>query len=206
MGPLPVILPLVLAQNERSWSLQPDFASLLALPDDLEEPLHPFVPDFTFQLIQLSGIPFDRIAGTPAGIMVLRTLKAERSGELLSSPVWDEALLERLPRDLFELLIRYILAADVDKDGFADTLKKIRSRETRLTVMSLAEKLRQEGEQKGRQEGRQDSIIRVLEVRLGPVPAGLVEAIRQVADLDQLDVLQGMSLNCENFEEFSNGL
>jgi hypothetical protein len=45
-----------------------------------------------------------------------------------------------------------------------------------------------------------------LEVRLGPVPAGLVEAIRQVADLDQLDVLQGMSLNCENFEEFSNGL
>jgi hypothetical protein len=72
--------------------------------------------------------------------------------------------------------------------------------------MSLAEKLRQEGEQKGRQEGRQDSIIRVLEVRLGPVPAGLVEAIRQVADLDQLDVLQGMSLNCENFEEFSNGL
>jgi hypothetical protein len=207
---LPAILPVVLAQNDRSWSLQSDFASLLALPDDLEEPLQPFVPDFAFQLIQLAEIPFEAIAGTPAGIMILRTLKAERGGELLSSPVWDEALLERLPRELFELIIRYILEADVDKDGFDDTLRQIRKKKIRSIAMSLAEKLRQEGEQKGRQEGRQegrqDAIIRVLEVRLGPIPSGLVEAIRQVADLEKLDVLQGMSLTCENFEEFSKGL
>ena len=95
---LPVIVPVVLAQNDRSWVIKPDLASLLEIPVELDAALRPFVPDFAFQLIQLAEIPFEAIAGTPAGIMILRTLKAERSGDLMVDPGWDESLLDRLPR------------------------------------------------------------------------------------------------------------
>ena len=76
-----------------------------------------------FRLIQLAEIPFEAIAGTPVGIMILRTLKAERSGDLLADPVWDESLLDLIPRLIFEMLLRYILRADIVKDHFANKLK-----------------------------------------------------------------------------------
>ncbi len=196
---LPVILPVVLAQNDRSWALKSDFASLLEIPAGLEAPLRPFIPDFTFRLIQLAEIPFEAIAGTPAGIMILRTLKAERRGDLLADPVWDESLLVRMPRQIFELLIRYILNADVDKDGFDGRVQSIQQAESRLAAMSLAEKLRQEG----MQQGMQQAIVTTLEVRLGPVPFGLVEAIREVTDPARLEALQRASLTCASFEEFA---
>jgi hypothetical protein len=94
---LPVILPIVLAQNAREWKVDPAFTSLLEIPPDLADDLQPFVPNFTFRLIQLAEIPFEAIVGTPAGIMILRTMKAERIGSLLADPVWDEELLSQLP-------------------------------------------------------------------------------------------------------------
>ena len=60
----------------------------------------------------------ERIAGTPAGIMTLRVMKAERIAKLLDDPVWDEALMIQLPREILEFIIRYILEAGVDKDAF----------------------------------------------------------------------------------------
>ena len=52
--------------------------------------------------------------------MVLRALKAERSGELLADPVWDESLLAKLPRALFELILSYLLEADLDPERIED--------------------------------------------------------------------------------------
>jgi hypothetical protein len=69
---MPVILPVVLAQNAEVWEVSPRFDSLLEIPADLEDSLQPFVPDFTYRLIQLAALPFDAIRGTPAGIMTLR--------------------------------------------------------------------------------------------------------------------------------------
>ena len=68
--------------------------------------------------------------------------------------------------------------------------------------MTLAEQLRQEG----RQEGRQNGIITNLQIRLGPVPEGLIEAIRTVNDPARLDALQSSSLTCDTFESFSGTL
>jgi hypothetical protein len=76
-GKLPMIVPVVLAQNSRPWDLQHDFGSLFDLPPDLEDESRWFIPDF--QLVQLTELAFEKIVGTPAGILVLRTLKAERA-------------------------------------------------------------------------------------------------------------------------------
>ena len=227
---LPVIVPVVLAQNDRAWAIKPDFASLLDIPVDLDAALRSFVPDFAFRLIQLAEIPFEGIAGTPAGIMILRTLKAERSGDLLADPVWDESLLDLIPRLIFEMLLRYILHADIDKDDFDNKINSFQKADTRTAAMSLAEQLRQEGRlagrqeghlagrqeghlagrregrQEGRREGRQEAVLSNLQIRFGPVPHGLVEAMRQVADPTHLESLQRVSFTCASIEEFAAAL
>ena len=37
------------------------------------------IPDFTFRLVQLAEIPFDKILGAPAGILVLRAFRQQAS-------------------------------------------------------------------------------------------------------------------------------
>jgi predicted transposase YdaD len=146
--------------------------------------------------------------------MILRTLKAERSGDLLADPVWDESLLDRLPRLIFEMLLSYILRADIDKDDFDNKIKLFQKAETRTTAMSLAEQLRQEGRQEGhlagrqegRREGRQEAVLSNLQIRFGPVPHGLVEAMRQVTDPTHLESLQRVSFTCASIEEFAAAL
>jgi hypothetical protein len=73
---LPVILPVVLAQNSTVWSIATRFSELFDL--GANDSLEAFIPDFTFSLIQLAEIPFEKIQGTDTGIMVLRTLKARQ--------------------------------------------------------------------------------------------------------------------------------
>ena len=62
---LPVIFPVVLAQNGSVWKLQPNFINLFDLPAGLESSLQPFIPDFTFHLIQLANLPFRVHRGHP---------------------------------------------------------------------------------------------------------------------------------------------
>ena len=150
--------------------------------------------------------------------MILRTLKAERSGDLLADPVWDESLLDRLPRLIFEMLLGYILRADIDKTDFDNKIRLFQKADIRTTAMSLAEQLRQEGRQEGhlagRQEGRreghlqgrQEAVLSNLQIRFGPVPHGLVEAMRQVTDPTHLESLQRVSFTCASIEEFAAAL
>ncbi len=145
--PLPVILPVVLAHNAEHWDIPDSFAPLLDIPENLHGELDAVVPDFVFKLIQLSDIPFDRIRGTPAGILTLRVMKAERLGMLLDDPVWDEELVGKASLELFEQILRYIAsAADLDKPAFFERLKMVKDESIRQTAMTLEQQFRQEGE------------------------------------------------------------
>ena len=146
---LPVIIPVVLAQNAEVWRISPRFASLLDIPESLATDLSGFVPDFTFRLVQLADIEFEAIRGTPAGILTLRVMKAERVRKLLDEAVWDESLLIQVPRETIEALIRYILNADVDKAAFDRKVIDISNPEVQSATMTLAQQIRQEGRQEG---------------------------------------------------------
>lgn len=153
--PLPVVLATVLAQNGSKWEVSQKFSDLLDLPEDLVAVLRPFIPDFSFGLMQLAETPFESLPGTPAGILILRVMKAERLNQLLNDAVWDESLIGQVPTPLFELLLRYILSADIDKEAFETKIQEIQNPATRANAMSLAQVYRQEGHQEGRREGRQ---------------------------------------------------
>jgi hypothetical protein len=65
------------------------------------------------------------------------------------------------------------------------------------------------GRVKGRQEGLHQEIasmhralLEVLEVRFGPVPAGLAEALSTVSDLDTLKALHRAALTSPDLKSF----
>ena len=147
--PLPIILPAVLAQNAKAWKVKPQFSSLLDIPECMESVLRAYLPDFRFDLFQLAEHSFEGLPGTPAGVLILRVMKAERLARLLDDWVWDEELITQVPLELFEILLRYILAADIDKPAVMDRLQQIQNSATRDQAMSVAQQLRQEGRQQG---------------------------------------------------------
>jgi predicted transposase YdaD len=211
---LPVILPVVLAQNAEVWKIAPQFSSLLDIPAPLANDLAGLVPDFTFRLIQLANLGFDAIRGTPAGILTLRVMKAERLEKLLEDIVWDESLLMRVPREMMEMLIRYILNADVDIEAFDRKVLQVTTPEIKQTAMTLAQKLHQRGRQEGRQEGlqkgqilaRQRAVIEALEIRFGQVPEGLLEEIGHMDDPQRLAALLRAAIQAASIEDFARAL
>ena len=158
---LPIIVPVVLAQNEKRWKLEPRFSALFDLTAPERDDFAEYLPDFLFQLIQLAEIPFEKIVGTPLGVITLRILKAERIHELLGNAVWDEALLRVLNPDERAALYRYIArAADVDTETFKAKIQALRDHETRAHAMSVADRLIQEGREEGRVEGLEEGLER----------------------------------------------
>ena len=222
---LPPILPLVLAQDNKPWKSSTRFADLINAPDGVGEELKKHIPDFEFQLVELFRLPFDKILGTPIGILTLRALKAEKLQALLDDPVWDEALLIQLPASSFEMLMRYILDRDLDKPAFRTKLKTLRNPKLSQNAMSLAEQLREEGRQEVRQEGRslaeqfrkegrqegliranQAAILEALEVRFEGVPEGLREEIQLIDNAAKLQALHRAAITSPTLEAFAGSL
>ena len=169
------------------------------------------IPDFEFQLVELFRMPFEKILGTPMGILTLRALKAEKLQALLDDLVWDESLLIQLPPSSFEMLMRYILDRDLDKPAFRRRLKTLRNPKLSKNAMSLAEQFRQEGIRKGRQQGRQEglifsqqqAILEALEIRFQRVPEGLREEIETIIDTKKLTHLLRAAITSADLESFA---
>jgi hypothetical protein len=165
------------------------------------------IPDFEFQLVELFRMPFEKILGTPMGILTLRALKAEKLQALLDDTVWDESLLIQLSSTSFEMLMRYILDRDLDKPAFRRRLKTLRNPKLSKNAMSLAEQFRQEGIRKGRQEGlifsKQQDILEALEIRFQRVPEGLREEIETIIDAKKLTHLLRAAITSADLESFA---
>jgi predicted transposase YdaD len=212
---LPAILPLVLAQDNKPWKSSTRFADLIGIAEGAGEELQKHIPDFEFQLLELFRMPFDKILGTPMGILTLRALKAEKLQALLDDPVWDESLLIQLPSASFEMLMRYILDRDLDKPAFRRKLKTLSNPKISNNAMSLAEQFRQEGRQEGHQEGRQEGrqegliaskqqdIVEALAIRFVSIPEGLREEIEIINDPAKLTNLLRAAIRCADVESFA---
>ena len=166
-------------------------------------------------------MPFEKILGTPMGILTLRALKAEKISALLDDAVWDEMLMVQLQSEEFERFLRYILDRDIDKPDFRRKLKTITDpklienamslaeqlrEEGRQEVRSLAEQLRQEGHQEGLIASKQQDIVEALEIRFGTVPEGLREEIQLIADPAKLTNLHRAAIRCADMESFAREL
>jgi predicted transposase/invertase (TIGR01784 family) len=178
---LPLIIPVVLAQNANHWEISTQFADLLDLSPEQIDQLSQWLPCWTFRLIQLADLPFDKILGTPAGIMVLRTLKAEQTHQLLAPSVWDETLLSQLPSSLVKTLLTYIFhAGSVDKQAFMNNVVEVTKAELKYTAMTLAQQFHQEGLQEGLQKGEFAIISRQLSRKFPNIAEQVMPKLQQM--------------------------
>ncbi len=200
---LPAILPLVLAQDNKPWKSSTRLAELIDIPEGAGADIKKHIPDFEFQLVELYHMPFDKILGTPMGILTLRALKAEKLQALLDDPVWDESLLIQLPSASFEMLMRYILDRDLDKPAFRRKLQTLRNPKLSKNAMSLAEQFRQEGRQEGLIFSKQQDILEALEIRFQQVPEGLSEEIEAIIDFKKLTHLHRAAITSADLESFA---
>ena len=199
---LPVVIPVVLSQNAQLWEVPTRLSSMLDIPPEIEASLRPFIPDFEYRHVQLAGLPFAAIPGTPSGILVLRVMKAERIGQLLDEMVWDGNVMNGTPLGLLQMVLRYILSADIDTQGFLDKISKLQDSERQRSAMTLAQRFRQEGFHTARQE----DVLEALELRFESIPDGLKEAVQAVRDDEKLRELLRSAIRCQSIEEFSRRL
>jgi predicted transposase YdaD len=205
---LPVILPVVLAQNRQRWEIRENFSALIDVPENPEEAWDyaGFVPDFVFRLVQLVDTPYEELPGTPTAQLVLRVLRAEIMGEPRVEQVWDEGLMEKTRREMIEAVLLYLAEIDVDKEAFLRRLKTVQNTKIKDSAMTVAQQLRQEGRQEGRIEMQQRDILEALEIRFERVPDGLAEEILSINDPAKLTLLHRAAIRSASLEEFANSL
>lgn len=185
---LPPIIPIVLAQNNQTWSLSPRFHALFALPtatgDQGQPALAQFVPDFTFRLIELAELPFEKISGTVLGTLTLRLLKAEQIGDLLSDFVWDEDLLLHLSTHHRNRILRYILGVgDIDKTSIERKLSQLKTACIQNATMTLAEQYIQ--------QGRDEAVKKTMTLAEQYIQQGRDEAVKKTMTLAEQYIQQG---------------
>ena len=219
---LPAILPIVLAQGKRPWKTSTRLEDLIDLPPKVAPILRPWQPTLVYHLLELVRIPYEKILGTPEGILTLRALKAEPMEELLGDALWDEVILFSISEGALERILRYILNAEDNITRLKERIGKIRTKPLQTKTMTLADQLRQEGKLEGKLEGKMEgkqeglsegqlrafrtAVLRALEIRHGAYPEGIREAVEGILDSRRLERLIETAFRSDSIEAFAMNL
>ena len=162
---LPIVIPLLICHGKKPWPENSvEFLSMFA---GHAEGLSRYIPDFHFNLCDLTCFSDEEIRGTVMSRVVLLLLKH----------VFDPDLLDKLPDILklmkklmeketglqyFETVLRYLFNTmdNVSTEKIKKIAESAISKKAGEYIMTLAEKLRKEGEIKGEKRGEKRGEIR----------------------------------------------
>jgi predicted transposase/invertase (TIGR01784 family) len=180
---LPVIVPVVLYHGPGRWSAPRSFDALVSWPDSLRQAASSYVPHFTYLVDDLSQIP-DQVlrkrAMSALATLAVACLKYARSEPDLLQRLgeWADYLrtAARAPNglDALALLVRYTLL--VSERASPAELQALLEREigpeAKETVVTIGEKLIEQGVQQGIQQGIQQG-------RLEGIQQGIQQGVQQ---------------------------
>jgi predicted transposase YdaD len=195
---LPIVIPLLVCHARQEWPENTErLTSLLSGP---VEELAGYIPDFAFELYDLHRYSDDQIKGTIMSRVALLLLKHIRDPDLQQKLPDILALLKTLLTEKetglqwLEVFIRYIVSARQEEDLSAKNIVEIAeqaiSKETGEYVMTLLEKLRNEGEERGEKKGKLEGLKEGIELGItykfpGDIDAVMTE-VNKINDLDML--------------------
>ena len=220
-GPLPLIIPAVLAQVPGGWKSPTRFSELFSA--DLGTLGRDAIPDFAYAVDDLHHTTDDDLRRRPLAEQAKLTLWLMRdirdSSALLRNLVgWTDALetLARRPGgdDAFALLLHYIAFAsdDLQLSEFRDILRG-RAPAAESLSMTIAEQLRAEGriegETKGRAEGQVEGKGAALLVILGArgfhVSDDVQQRIGACTDIEVLDHWIALAVSVPSADDIFKG-
>jgi predicted transposase YdaD len=196
---LPMVVAVVLHQGRRPWAGPRSLDDLYRAPTRLDESVGTRTPRLQLVIDDLAARSEAEIVDAVHGALAKLALSVMRAVRLDQDPL---AVLDRTGpllrevrdgpdgHDACEEFIRYLAEVrDADLDDVKQRVARI-DRRLEDDVMTLAERLRNEGRKEGRQEGRTDGRVEMLlslvAARFGEADAG-VRARVHAADLSTLD-------------------
>jgi hypothetical protein len=196
---LPVIVPVVLHHSDAGWTCATAFEELIDVDDDTRSAALPHVPRFRIVLDDVSHATDDDLrarAVTALGKIVLACFRHARDMRSLLANLkpWTATLSEvrRAPNGMraLALVLRYIFRAadDVDPREIRALVDGVLDPEVVEEIVSLEEKLieqgRLEGRQQGQLEGSAATVLKLLRLKFRKVPAGVAARIRAATDAE----------------------
>ncbi len=194
---LPIVIPLLICHGRREWP--EGNVRLTSMMSGPVEELAGYIPDFGFELYDLLRFSDDQIKGTIMSRVMLLLFKYIFKPELRHKLPEIFSLFRTLMEketglQYLETVIRY-LASVLDEDELS--LKQIKeiadqaiSKETGEYIMTLAEKLRKEGEERGKLEGKLEGFREAIELGITlKFPGDIDPVMLTVNKIDDLETL-----------------
>ena len=170
-GELPVIIPLVIYHDKGEWKIKTKLSDMIEGYDQLPEEVKRYIPDYEYLIYDLTKYNDEDIkleSVTRIIIKIMRDVRYASKEKVVDIITEGFTLLDKMiEKDnithYMESCLRYVLSVrnDIDKDELIQIADQISVEGSEL-VMTIADKLRQEGKQEGRQEGRQEEIRKVV--------------------------------------------
>ncbi len=192
-----IIIPLVLYHGKDKWKIDKTLSSIFKGPIEL---LKDHIPEFKYILYDLSEYTDDQIKGT---IMARVTM-------LLLKHIFDQNFSNKLPdiflllKDLseketglqyFESLIKYVFSNvdNITTEQFQSIISKTLSEDKGGIIMTLAEKLRNEGLERGLEQGLLEGIEFAVSIKFGGTDdcRSVIAKIKTTNDINRLKALKG---------------
>ncbi|GAB6161192.1 Rpn family recombination-promoting nuclease/putative transposase [Desulfothermus naphthae] len=216
---LPVIIPLVIYNGYRRWTIKTNFSYLFG---EIEKELNKYIPEFNYLLYDLSTLSDEEIKGRvilKATLMALKYLTTPEPGKYLKGifSLFKELGESNTPLQYLETLLSYIASAS-DKIEEKDITEAIRQIGKEANIMpTLVEKWieqgriegRIEGQKEGRMEGMilaQEMVIDALIERFGLLDPKLSVKISGIANRDILKTLHKLAIRVRSIQEFEEKL
>ena len=190
----PLIIPIVLYHGPRAWQYSTQIADVFDVDPDLRAALEEHLPRQRFRLEDLSEYPDDELRErsiSALGRLTLLSLKhARHSEDLMARLVASAALFREVfaaPSGLeaLERVLRYnLLVSDhVEPAELSALLARSVAQEVGDTVMSVGERLIEQGRLQGREEGialgEREVLLRLLRARFGEPTEDVCRRIRE---------------------------
>ena len=216
---LPLILPLVVYHGQRAWGAVPFFL-LIDFPSGTTDAMRRYVPDFEFELFDLSRVHNEELEGPALAQMALRLLKHyDRRFDLWPDFFqWGELLNDVAHQsgpDALRRIFSYLVQVNddfPDTNDFRDFLREhLDDPNDQEILMNAAQKLHERGKKEGieqgikqgveRSLGRQRSfLMKLLEKKFGDLPADARERVVS-ADQDRLERWTEGLLEAESLQQ-----
>ena len=158
---LPVVLPIVIYHGSKKWEVDKGFTSFFKAPEYLKD----YIPDFNYQLYDISHVPDKEIKGEVLLRILLMTLKYVFTPELNYKlreeifPLFLELGDKNKGTEYLEVLLRYLTrsARNLPEKELNESVTQLFEKGGEL-MQTIASKWKREGKREGIREGKREGI------------------------------------------------
>jgi hypothetical protein len=214
---LPLVIPVVLYPGPGKWTSTRRLRDLIEIPEKLRGWAETFAPDAGFCIVELSGLPLEKLADGQSARAVLAALQHQRTGKLGFDDV--RAIIDELFSDpkrevahqIAAHLWHYVMEhSELQPEQVDAIVHQVVPDTEKLSFMSTAEILRNAGLEQGMEQGRlitqRADVIDALEIRFNSVPQGLRDVVESITDSTRLRELLRAAICCVDLEAFASKL